>query len=148
MPQFWTQTDRQHSRKTNHEQHRRDQQDGHGCYQKACAEQQGQHGSVDRMSNDTVGTGAHKLVVCIETGIDSPLAAKGARTSPGKESGKREEKQRTSQTPKAERSCPETVLPQKRIGQDHEQDTPTRTWIEFLRCGGISLDQEEWNEPD
>ena len=59
--------------------------------EKAGAEEHSEHGCVDGMADETVGAPSDELMVGGKRGIETPLAAEGARRGPGKKYGEQQE---------------------------------------------------------
>jgi hypothetical protein len=82
-----------------------------GRNHEAGAQKDAEHRSVDGVTDQTVGTGAHKFVIRAEGGIEAQVSPEGARAGPGQENCKREKEDGERSLPGFGRSGPKMALP-------------------------------------
>src|SRR5215470_1781953 len=100
------------------------------------------------MTYQLIGPAGHQFVIGTEAGVNPPLTSECTCTCPGKKTGEQQEEDRERDPPHWHRSLPKPVLPQQRIRDDYEQDSPAGTPIYLFRPFGVSFVNNKWRQPD
>lgn len=117
-----------------------------GRDEEAGGEQGAEQRRINWMPDEAVGAGGDEFVIGAEASVKAPLTAEGESAGPGEKRGECEEQDRERQLPKMWRSFPEAGLPQKRVSNENEEDTPTGSFIDLL--GGLGFALEELEEKE
>jgi hypothetical protein len=95
------------------------------------------------MADEAVRTSGDQLMVYTETRVDTPLSSEGPGAGPRENTSQRQEENGKAEPPKWWLGGPKVALPQKRIGDALQRNSPAGAPVQLCGCFGIPLGEQK-----
>src|SRR5579859_7770720 len=134
--------------RANHKQDNRWSEKPPRSHQKSRPQQHAKHRSVNGMPYKAIRSGHDQFMIRVQSRIEAPLSAQSARAGPGHQRGNRNKQNGKCNLPSLRRALPELPLPQKRIADCLEYDSPACALVDISRLRPFTPQQEKRSDPD